>query len=57
MKEQDYSTIWTEWAAANSRFAKAGGSCSYESEVQNSSFLHLMKFNAKSPRLRVAAKR
>jgi len=57
MKEQDYSTSWTEWAAANSRFAKAGGSCSYESEVQNSSFLHLMKFNAKSPRLRVAAKR
>jgi hypothetical protein len=34
---------------ANSRFAKAGVSCFYESEVLNSSFLHLMKFSAKSP--------
>ena len=44
-------------AAGNSRFAKAGGSCFYDSEVQNSSFVHLMKFSAKNPRLRKAAKR
>ncbi len=42
---------------ANSRFAKAGVSCFYESEVLNSSFVHLMKFNAEKPRLRKAAKR
>jgi hypothetical protein len=42
---------------ANSRFAKAGVSCFYDSEVLNSSFLHLMKFSAKNPRLRKAAKR
>jgi hypothetical protein len=41
----------------NSRFAKAGVSCFYESEVLNSSFVYLMKFSAKSPRLRKAAKR
>lgn len=44
-------------AAANSRFAKAGGSCFYDSEVPNSSFVHLMEFSAKNPRLRKAAKR
>jgi hypothetical protein len=43
--------------AYNSRFAKAGVSCFYDSEVQNSSFVHLMKFSAKNPRLRKAAKR
>lgn len=32
--------------ATNSRFAKAGGSCFYESEVLNSSFVNLMKFSA-----------
>jgi hypothetical protein len=42
---------------ANSRFAKAGVSCFYDSEVLNSSFVHLMKFSAKKPRLRKAAKR
>jgi hypothetical protein len=42
---------------ANSRFAKAGVSCFYDSEVPNSSFVHLMKFSAKNPRLRKAAKR
>ena len=42
---------------ANSRFAKAGVSCFYESEVLNSSFEHLMKFSAENPRLRKAAKR
>jgi hypothetical protein len=43
--------------AANSRFAKAGGACFYESEVLNSSFVHLMKFSVKNPRLRKAANR
>jgi hypothetical protein len=42
---------------ANSRFAKAGVSCFNDSEVLNSSFVHLMKFSAKNPRLRKAAKR
>jgi hypothetical protein len=42
---------------ANSRFAKAGVSCFYDSEVLNSSFVHLMKFSAKKTRLRKAAKR
>jgi hypothetical protein len=41
----------------NSRFAKAGGWCFYDSEVLNSSFLHQMKFSAENPRLRKAAKR
>jgi hypothetical protein len=43
--------------AGNSRFAKAGVSCFYESEVLNSSIVHLMKFSAEKPRLRKAAKR
>ncbi len=43
--------------ACNSRFAKAGGSCFYDSEVLNSSSVHLMKFSAKIPRLRKAANR
>ena len=46
-----------EGRSANSRFAKAGVLCFYESEVLNSSFVHLMKFSAKNPRLRKAAKR
>jgi hypothetical protein len=41
----------------NSRFAKAGVLCFYDSEVLNSSFVHLMKFCAENPRLRKAAKR
>jgi len=41
----------------NSRFAKAGVSCFNASEVLNSSFVHLLKFSAKNPRLRKAAKR
>ena len=41
---------------ANSRFAKAGVLCFYESEVLNSSFVYLMKFSAENPRLRQAAK-
>jgi hypothetical protein len=50
-------TIYSKKATANSRFAKAGVSCFYEIEVLNSSFVHLMKFSAKNPRLRKAAKR
>ena len=46
-----------ESRTANSRFAKAGVSCFYDSEVLNSSFVHLMKFSAENPRLRKAAKR
>jgi len=38
-------------------FAIGGVSCFYESEVLNSSFVLLMKFSAKNPRLRKAAKR
>jgi len=41
----------------NSRFAKAGVSCFYESEVLNSNFVHLMKFSGANPRLRKAANR
>ena len=41
----------------NSRFAKAGVSCFYDSEVLNSSFEHLMEFSAENPCLRKAAKR
>lgn len=51
-------TLTTERkTGANSRFAKAGVSCFYESEVLNSSFVLLMKFSAKNPRLRQAPKR
>jgi hypothetical protein len=42
---------------ANSRFAKAGVSCFYVSEVLNSSFVYPMKVSAENPRLRKAAKR
>jgi hypothetical protein len=31
-------------ASANSRFAKAGVSCFYKSEVLNPSFVHIIKF-------------
>jgi len=44
-------------AACNSRFAKAGVSCFYDSKVLNSSFVHLMKFSAENPRLRQAPER
>jgi hypothetical protein len=50
-------TTKREQRTANSRFAKAGVSSFQESEVLNSSFGHLMKFSAKNPRLRKAAKR
>jgi hypothetical protein len=42
---------------ANNRFAKAGVSYFYESEALNSSFVHILKFSAKNPRLRKAANR
>ena len=42
---------------ANSRFAKAGVWCFYDSEELNSSFVYLIKFSAKNTRLRKAAKR
>ena len=43
--------------SANSRFAKAGVPRFYESEVLNSSSVHLMKLSTKNPRLRKAANR
>jgi hypothetical protein len=43
--------------ATNSRFAKAGVWCFYDSEVLNSSFVHLKKLTAENPRLRQAPKR
>jgi hypothetical protein len=46
-----------ESPAGNGRFAKAGVSCFYDSEVLYSSFVHLIKFSAENPRLRKAAKR
>jgi len=39
----------------NSSFANAGVSCFYDSEVLNSSFVHLMKFSSENPCLRKAA--
>jgi hypothetical protein len=42
---------------ANSSYMQAGVSCFYESEVLNSSFVHLMKFSAEEPRLRQATER
>jgi hypothetical protein len=42
---------------ANSRFAKARVWCFYDSEVLNSSFVHLMNCSAENPRLRKAANR
>jgi hypothetical protein len=53
----DRQTTTERTPACNSRFAKAGVSCFYDSEVLNSSFVHLMKFSAENPRLRKAAKR
>jgi hypothetical protein len=60
-KETDlgHTITWTlkRKTGYNSRFAKAGVLCFYDSEVLNSSFVHLMKFSAENPRLRKAAKR
>ena len=49
--------IKTRTPACNSRFAKAGVSCFYDSEVLNPNFVHLIKFGAENPRLRKAANR
>ncbi len=52
------NTLLTEESpATNSRIAKAGVSCFYDSEVLNPSFVHRMKFSAKNPRLRQAPNR
>jgi len=47
----------TETPAHNSRFAKAGVSCFFDSEVLNPSFVFLMKFSDGNPRLRQAPNR
>jgi hypothetical protein len=57
MKLDAINNETTRTAATNSRFAKAGVSCFNDSEVLNSSFVLQMKFSAKNPRLRKAAKR
>jgi hypothetical protein len=36
-------------AATNSTYTQEGVSCSYEREVLNPIFVHLMKFSAKTP--------
>jgi len=41
----------------NTGLAKVGVLCFYDSEVLNSSFVHLMKFSAENPRIRKAANR
>jgi hypothetical protein len=41
----------------HSRLAKARVQCFYESEVLNPSFVYLLKFSAKNPRLRQAPNR
>jgi|1048.fasta_scaffold52950_2 hypothetical protein len=56
-KPTDNKTHEREHRTHNSRFAKAGVKCFYDSEVLNSSFVHLMKFSAEKPRLRKAANR
>ena len=49
--------IKTRTPACNSRFAKAGVSCFYDSEVVNQNLVLRLKFSAKNPRLRQAPKR
>jgi hypothetical protein len=44
-------------AAYNSTYTQVGVQCFYKSEVLNPSSVLLMKFSAKNPHLRVAAKR
>ena len=46
---QDFFGIFEGLCNRHSRFAKAGVSCFYESEVLNSSFVHLMKFSTENP--------
>jgi hypothetical protein len=47
----------TRTTGYNSRFAKAGLRCFYDSEVQYSSFVLLINFSAENPRLRKATNR
>jgi hypothetical protein len=47
----------TKMPATNGRFAKARVLCFYDSELLNSSYVHLMKFSAENPHLRQARKR
>lgn len=56
-KRQTAFSCMTESTGHNSRFAKAGVSYFYESEVLNSSFVSHLKFSDKNPRHRKAAKR
>jgi len=49
--------LQTRTTGYNSRFAKAGVSCFYDSEVLNSSFVYPLKLRAEKPHLRIAAKR
>jgi hypothetical protein len=57
MVKEGMTRLKKESRPHNSRFAKAGVWCFYDSELLNSSFVHLMKFSAINPRLRKAAKR
>lgn len=54
---ETFVTTTIRRASVNSGFAKAGVACFYESEVLNSSFVHLIKFRAENPRLRQARER
>ena len=49
--------VGSQERTANSGFAKAGVLCFQESSVLNPSFVLLMKFSARKPRLRKATKR
>jgi len=49
--------VETRTPATNSTYTQVGVQCIYESEVLNPNSVLLMKFSAKNPHLRVAAKR
>jgi hypothetical protein len=51
-KQTRVLTTREEARTANSTYTQVGVSCINESEVLNSSFVHLMKFSAQNPRLR-----
>jgi hypothetical protein len=53
----DNPTDEKEHRSDNSTYTQVGVQCFYESEVLNQSSVLLMKFSAKNPHLRVAAKR
>jgi hypothetical protein len=56
MKEYFYEQVQKS-RTHNNTYTQVGVQCIYESEVLNPSFVLLMKFSAKNPHLRVAAKR